>query len=75
MKGIIVSKRGRNFEGSKLTEDNLKPHTIILYDSQFYETGQAHYSLVELYQTDKFICTVNMCQIRLVIAPQNLIIP
>ena len=64
---LVLSDKGKNFEGKKLTEDNLNVNTMVKWRANFYKTGNRYKHLVELLDVDnKFIRTVSMAHICLV---------
>jgi len=75
MKTIVLSKKGRNFEGRKLTENNINAGVTVFWDGSFFETGNRMYDLIELYKDGEFIITINIRHVRLVKAPKNFLIP
>jgi hypothetical protein len=62
---ITLSQIGRNFKGEELHENNLMGGVKVLYMSNFYETGNRHTRLVELYDKGKFFQTVHTSEIQL----------
>jgi CO dehydrogenase/acetyl-CoA synthase delta subunit len=62
---ITLSQIGRNFNGEELHENNLMGGVKVLYMSNFYETGNRHTRLVELFDNGKFVQTVHTSEIQL----------
>jgi CO dehydrogenase/acetyl-CoA synthase delta subunit len=62
---ITLSQIGRNFKGEELHENNLMGGVKVLYMSNFYETGNRHTRLVELFDNGKFVQTVHTSEIQL----------
>lgn len=60
-----ISEKGKNFDGEKLTEDNLMADTKIIWRNKIYKTGNRYHNYVDLYHNNIFIRAVNMNHIYL----------
>ena len=62
---IILSDKGKNWNGKKLNENNLLAGQLILWRNKFYTTGNRYHELVELYNNKEVMRIVNINSIRL----------
>ena len=68
MKPIILtetSDTGKNFEGEKLNEENLKANQLVTWNDWVFLTGNRHNGKVELYKDNIFFKTVAISRIQL----------
>ena len=54
-----ISRKGRDWNGVALNEDNLLSGQLVMWRNKFYTTGNRRHELVELYRDNKFIRVVN----------------
>lgn len=63
---IILSKKGFDFKGNKLSEESLHSGVKVYCDGNLYITGNRYHDLVELYFCGKLYKYVSMKNISLV---------
>lgn len=61
-----LSKKGKNFDGEDLDENNLKSNEIVMYKNRIYVTGNRKDDIVELYKSGIFICCTTISNLRLI---------
>lgn len=57
---LIISEKGKHFNGKPLSEQNVLGGQQILYKDKLYYTGNRKHNLVELWQDGKLFKTVNL---------------
>jgi hypothetical protein len=60
-----TSDTGKNFEGEKLTEENLKANQLVTWNDWIFLTGNRHNGKVELYKDELFFKTVAISRVSL----------
>lgn len=70
MKPIILtetSDTGKNFEGEKLNEENLKCNQLVTWNDWVFKTGNRHNGKVELYNSKglfKVVAISRVCLLK-----------
>ena len=69
---IQISKKGRNFNGDKLSEQNINGNALVVWKKNIYLVGNRRNFLVELLNADgKFIRTVHTEDVKLIACNPN----
>jgi hypothetical protein len=63
---MTLSEKGLNFQGEKISEDNLMSGILVLWRKKQYITGNRRHYLVELYKDNKFIRVVSTKHLQLI---------